>query len=401
MFVGDDGGYDGYGEFGWSLKKAISSAVKVVTKPVSKVVAQVVRTPVIGAVAKPIVKAAGQVEKSVIRPVAQTVGKAGAVGMAMATGGLSLIAKPVMGLMAKKPSVTQTSADAPPIYQDANGNVISKAEYDAIMAQQAAGGNVQYTDDKGNPISKEEYDRRSAEYAASGGNQYVDENGNPISKAQYDAIIASYATQASQSQSVQHIPPPSVDWGVTPQVQASGDRWVTKSMPGGSSGGGGPIQTQQDTVADDGSEGGPSAMQTAPVDVSKGDILDQQVAATLLDIKNRKAAGQPLTDKEKDFVDFMAKATLPTAAVPLAGFGFSPIWQTSRGREPLNYGDTNLRLWSEPEPESDEEEEPGRSGVVGLDMPISEAPLPSFNANKPGSFSRNENFEGMEEWRRI
>jgi len=250
--------------------------------------------------------------------------------------------------------VAEASTTSQPIYQDANGNVISKEEYDAAMA---APQQTVYQDEKGNVITKEQYDAAMAAPQT----VYQDEKGNVITKEQYDAAMAQYYQTSSASSSVT------------------------------------PVQTQQATVVSSsgsapswgsGGDYAASEVQSAPVDISSDDVLEQQVKAALLAIKDKAASGKALTDNEKDFVDFMAKATIQVG--PMSGFGFYPIWEKNRQSFPwLPIEDTEERLFSEPN--AVEKEVPNM-------QPSSDSELPSFNSREAGAFSPKENFEGLGEW---
>jgi hypothetical protein len=257
--------------------------------------------------------------------------------------------KNIAGEVAKPRVGSETSQAPQNVYQDSQGNVITKEQYDALMAQQGSAQDV-YQDEKGNVITKAEYDRLMALYAQGPQDVYQDEYGNTITKEQYDQIMSQQRAVPIQTQQ--------------PTVSSGGGNIIYPSGGGSSWGGGG------------GSEG-TDTMQTSPVDITSGDILDQQVRSALSAIKAKAASGQSLTANEEDFVDFMAKATIQVG--PMSGFGFYPIWPKKSIFPILPAGDIDKKLFSE----SDDEE------------------LPSFNKQSAGSFSSKENFDGFGNWCKI
>jgi hypothetical protein len=58
----------------------------------------------------------------------------------------------------KPPKAPKKGADGAPVYQDANGKTITKAQYDALVKAAAEGGAVEYQDADGKTISKAQYD---------------------------------------------------------------------------------------------------------------------------------------------------------------------------------------------------------------------------------------------------
>jgi hypothetical protein len=365
-------------------QRTIAKAPSIVQKsltPITKTLAQVQRT-----TSNPIM--------NVLNPIAMTKALKADPKTALMTGGVSAamaISKShTAGVLS--PGQTAAADDQSIIYQDADGKTITKEQYDALMAQAEAEPEVVYQDANGNTITKQDYEHQvemqhresnplyqafakfhggtattpattaattSAAPADTSADTYYDEKSNQITKAQYDAAMAQYQSQASASVA----PTPS-----SAQVQQSYA----------------PVQTQQATVAD---SSGDSAMQSAPVDVSSGDVLEQQVKAALLAIKNKAASGQALTTNEKDFVSFMAKATVQVG--PMSGFGFLPIWQKNKFPE-LQITDTDEMLFSEPDDVYKMSDMPYQ--------PSSDSELPSFHKNKVGDFSPRENFEGIGEW---
>ncbi len=172
----------GLGALGFSLKKAVSSvsnAAKTVAAPVTQVV-KTVSAPVtkVVQVASPLVaKAAGatvlaplKISREVIRPIAplnKLVGgtldkpltatdKAASQVSTVVTGG--------PGPVPNAPTDTSTTGTAAVQYQDANGNPITEAQYNELMAHI---NDPIYQDANGNVITKEQYDALLAEYNAS------------------------------------------------------------------------------------------------------------------------------------------------------------------------------------------------------------------------------------------
>ncbi len=96
----------------------------------------------------------------------------------------------VLSFSSIAPKPTSTSE---PEYHDANGVVITKAQYDALMSGQPI-----YKDDKGNIITKTQYDdiMNNPTYI------YYDSKGNVITKAQYDAAVAAVAASKSSKSSM-------------------------------------------------------------------------------------------------------------------------------------------------------------------------------------------------------
>lgn len=158
----------GIGGFGSKLKKKLKKAVK---KPVEIVKKDFKKAATI--VKKDFKKAATIVKrdfKKATKPLVRDFKKAGKLiktdfkkAGAMFGGGSGGSKKPASDYAAVPPATEEI------IYQDENGNVITKEQYDALMA-------------------------------ADTGDVYQDENGNIISKEEYDAIMAWYAQEDAQSQ---------------------------------------------------------------------------------------------------------------------------------------------------------------------------------------------------------
>jgi hypothetical protein len=84
------------------------------------------------------------------------------------------------------------------VYQDANGNVITKEEYDRQMAEVNADSQPIYQDENGNVITKAEYDAAMAAPQTI----YRDENGNVITETEYNALVAKYAAEEAAQQTL-------------------------------------------------------------------------------------------------------------------------------------------------------------------------------------------------------
>jgi len=84
------------------------------------------------------------------------------------------------------------------VYQDANGNVITKEEYDRQMAEVNAAPQPVYQDANGNVITKAEYDAAMAAPQTI----YQDENGKVITEAEYNALVAKYAAEEAAQQTL-------------------------------------------------------------------------------------------------------------------------------------------------------------------------------------------------------
>lgn len=157
MFAYPEDQYQDFGRFriGRVLRSVVRAPIQIVKKAVSAV-------PIIG---KPLVK----VTSSVLTPIAKEAGKIAQVAAPLVGGVMFL---PVMlgtKLLAKK----GTSSSGEPLYQDADGRPITKAQYDALLAQAQAStgttpttGATTYKDSQGNIITKEQYDALMAQYNA-------------------------------------------------------------------------------------------------------------------------------------------------------------------------------------------------------------------------------------------
>jgi len=253
----------------------------------------------------------------------------------------------------------------------------------APTPQEVSGGSiVQYQDENGNSITKEQYDALMAQYAQSGGVQYQDENGNTITKEQYDALMAGYVAQDTSSPSTS---------------EATSAPLVNIQTVQGNAGGGGTSwesgrQGQQETIVDTSHDG----MQTAPTNLSP-DILDEltaKIVEVLQMMKNKAATGGSLSDREKDFIDFMHVDVLGGGDISnMAGFGFSPMWNKNNF-PPMTRALDSEELFTD---ESEEAQAPFNEGKKA----VTEEDMPTFNKQAAGAFAPSENFSGMEEWRMI
>jgi hypothetical protein len=174
--------YPYYNDFGSiHLRKSVEQAVKTIVNPISavkQVVAQTKR------VLQPVVRQVQRASTSVLNPIValkkttQIVQQAGKtvlnplvalkktqaelkrspITALVATGGLSMLQKKKTATSTQE----QEQGTAQDVYQDASGNVITKEQYDTLMAQASTPAADVYQDASGNVITKEEYDRQMA-----------------------------------------------------------------------------------------------------------------------------------------------------------------------------------------------------------------------------------------------
>lgn len=174
---------DGLGRF--SFKKItqaiiapVQKAVQVVAAPVKKVAAKAVQQVKkdIKTVEKIAIKQPISALQAATKTIQEQVSKAANVIKT------ETYLKPkalFSGSKSSAPEAYQDTGSGAIVYQDADGNVITKEEYDRQMAEynQTPGIMRDYQDADGNLITKEEYDRQMALYnadAATGGSVYDD-----------------------------------------------------------------------------------------------------------------------------------------------------------------------------------------------------------------------------------
>lgn len=156
-------GLAGFGSIGKKLKKAIKKPVNIIKRDLKKGATIVKRDLKKGAT---IVK---RDLKKATKPLVRDFKKAGKLmktdfkrAGAMFGGGKSK--KKSAKDYAAVPVTTEEI-----IYQDENGNIITKEQYDALVAADSSAASdsaTEYQDEAGNPISQEEYDAIMAQYAA-------------------------------------------------------------------------------------------------------------------------------------------------------------------------------------------------------------------------------------------
>jgi hypothetical protein len=153
-------GLDGWG----SIVKKVKKAVKKVASPVQKVATKV--APVVVQGTKLAVTAPLKLTREAVRPIDplnKTVGKVLDVPLNLQEKAIDKVA----GVIVKQPTAGSTGAAAVTTvneYQDANGNPITEAEYNRLVA---LANQPTYQDSNGNTITKEQYDQLMAEYNAS------------------------------------------------------------------------------------------------------------------------------------------------------------------------------------------------------------------------------------------
>ncbi len=170
----------GLGDLGFSLKKAVksvSSAVQTVAAPVTQVVKTVAApvtkvvqkaTPMVTKVVGATALAPLKISREVIRPIAplnKLVGGTMDKPLTAVDKAAAQVGTAVTGGPGPVPSgTTVTPGAAVTQYQDANGNPITEAQYNELMAHI---NDPIYQDANGNVITKEQYDALMAEYNAS------------------------------------------------------------------------------------------------------------------------------------------------------------------------------------------------------------------------------------------
>jgi len=209
------------GAFWDQLSKGVSKVTKQVVKPVTKLVPMSVQ--------KPVIKLGVAITKPIhTTPVKNITKGAGAVALAVGTLGVSLL------LSSQREAITKSLGIKKPILK---GTSFGKKHSLFSGTRQKAGGEGTeevYMDENGNQISKAEYDRLMAQYEAEAkaANEdvtpiYQDEYGNVITKEQYDAAMAAYvasmqADMQPAQQTVQTTSPTPADVAVPQTISYSG-----------------------------------------------------------------------------------------------------------------------------------------------------------------------------------
>jgi len=283
--------YEGLGDFGKgfsmpsiklpsisSVTKPITRAVQTVTAPITKTVQSVVK-PIVSEV-KAVVSNPLQAATTLINPAMgltselnKAVTKIPVIGNVVgavegAAAGLvskvPILGKPVSGIISGAmniPSAIPTMTDGQidsQIYQDAQGNVITEAQYNQLMAQQS-------------PTTV-----------------YQDIQGNVITEAQYNRLMSQQ--------------------GFLPSVQSTPNQMNYAPMyqsPSGQI-----VQPTESQIEPDNSD--------QPVATTILDPLSQKVYDTLIKIREKVAAKQTLTAQESNFVSGISiamKSEIPLSLI--------------------------------------------------------------------------------------
>jgi len=471
--------FKGYGDFGFSL----SSIVKDIVNPVAAVqatVQQIGRTVGVQNVQNKIQAPA------VIQKIA-AVGAAPVLALTPGSGTTGSLTKSIAAGMPTQPSgnpLNPGGVPAPqPIYEDAQGNVITQAQYNALMAAQqpapttgglmttipqaatavpstapagstyTASGQLinasgQPIDASGNVLAVTQAPSTTISttpavtpavaapqaLTTAAGQQYYDANGNPISSSQYQLELAQYQAQAAQSsqasQGASSVVSSGDGGGVSsetpaapapaapvaqPQYDAAGNPipYDASGNPEYVDQNGNPIsavQYQQAMAAYQAqAQTSYSTPTPAPAYQDPNDYLARQ---RLVQIQAKYNAGQPLTQDDITFLNFMASAlasqpvqqavpvvvSSPTpmsvpampASPAMSGFGISPIWSRSK-LPPMRHALDTDKLWRDE----------AVASKISPNVTTSEYSMPSFAKSSAGSFNPQENFSGMEEWTTI
>ena len=436
--------FKGYGDFGFSL----SSIVKDIVNPVAAVqatVRQIGRTVGVQNVQN-VIKA-----PAVLQKIAAVV-TAPLLAIIPGSGTTGSLTKSIAAGMPTQPSGNPLNSGPvpapPPIYEDASGNVITQAQYNNLMAQQgltptgtplapvvpvAAAAVPSVVPAVVTPAVTPAVAAPQALTTAAG-QQYYDANGNPISSSQYQLELAQYQAQAAQSSQASQ--------GASSVVSSGGGGGVSSETPAAPAPAAPVAQPQYDAAGNpipyDASgnpeyvdqNGNPiSAVQyqqamaayqaqaqtsystptPAPAYQDPNDYLARQ---RLVQIQAKYNAGQPLTQDDITFLNFMASAlasqpvqqaapvvvSSPTpmsvpampASPAMSGFGISPIWSRSK-LPPMRHALDTDKLWRDE----------AVASKISPNVTTSEYSMPSFAKSSAGSFNPQENFSGMEEWTTI
>ncbi len=435
--------FKGYGDFGFSL----SSIVKDIVNPVAAVQATV----------QQIGRTVGvqNVQNKIQAPaVIQDIGAAVAAPLLALTPGSGVFLQPKKALAAGlqpsgNPLNTGPVPAPPPIYEDASGNVITQAQYNNLMAQQglnpdgtplapvvpaATTAVPSVVPAVVTPVAAAPTVAAPQELTTAAGQQYYDANGNPISSSQYQLELAQYQAQAAQSsqasQGASSVVSSGDGGGVSsetpaapapaapvaqPQYDAAGNPipYDASGNPEYVDQNGNPIsavQYQQAMAAYQAqAQTSYSTPTPAPAYQDPNDYLARQ---RLVQIQAKYNAGQPLTQDDITFLNFMASAlasqpvqqaapvvvSSPTpmsvpampASPAMSGFGISPIWSRSK-LPPMRHALDTDKLWRDE----------AVASKISPNVTTSEYSMPSFAKSSAGSFNPQENFSGMEEWTTI
>jgi hypothetical protein len=276
--------YSGLGDFGKGFNiSSITKPFQNVTRAVTSVVRPVIKT--VQSAAAPVVQAAKSVVSNpitllnpamgvtaglnqvatsipVVGNVVGSVEKAatGLVSKVPVVGGIvSGAAGMALGIPPQQKMVSSDSGDSTEIYQDEQGNVITKEQYDQLMSQQS-------------PTTV-----------------YQDAQGNVITEAQYNTLMSQQGL---------------------PSVQSSPNQMSYAPMYQSPSG-----QVLQPTELQTEPDNSDQPVSSAPA----LDPLSQKVYDTLSQIQAKIAAGQPLTKQENDFVqgiDMAMKSNQSLSLIP-------------------------------------------------------------------------------------
>jgi hypothetical protein len=291
--------YAGLGAFGKgfnisSITRPIQSVTRAVTRPVTSVVRAVAK-PVVSAtqsIVKPVISEVKSVASNPLQAITTVINpamgltselnkmatKIPVVGNVVGTvekaatslvSAVPIIGKPVSSIVGGAlniPGSVQSgrtvSQDMSPIYQDAQGNIITEAEYLRQMAQSDT--------------------------------VYQDAQGNIITEAQYNYLMSK---------------DPSEGRGFIPSVQSTPNQMNYAPMyqsPSGQT-----VQPTESQTEPDNSD--------QPVAASTLDPLSQKVYDTLAKIREKVAAKQTLTEQENDFVSGISmamKSEIPLSLIP-------------------------------------------------------------------------------------
>jgi len=277
--------YEGLGDFGKgfnisNITKPFTSAVKTVTRAATSVVKPVIKTA--QSVVAPVVQAAKSVVSNPITLINPAMGITSAVNQAATSipvvgnivGGVEQAA---VGLMSKVPIV------GAPLAATA-GMVTGLAPRIVSSSSDSGGGGEIYQDEQGNTITKAQYDLLMSQQSPT--TVYQDAQGNVITEAQYNDLMAQQGLPSIQSS------PNQINYA--PMYQS----------PSGEI-----LQPTESQVEPDNSDQSIQAL----------DPLSQKVYDTLAQIQAKIVVGQSLTEQENDFVhgmDAAMKSNQPLSLIP-------------------------------------------------------------------------------------
>lgn len=448
--------YRGLGDFGFSL----SSIVKDIVNPVAAVqgtVRQIGRTVGVQNVQN-VIKAPAVLQKIA------AVGAAPLLAITPGSGTTGSLTKSIAAGIPTQPSgnpFNPGGVPAPqPIYEDAQGNVITQAQYNALMAAQqpapttgglmttipqaatavpstapagstyTASGQLinasgQPIDASGNVLAVTQAPSTTISTTPS---QYFDAQGNPISQSQYNAMMAQYqATAATATTAAQATPTAPTqastvvsggggDGGTTaaavssasPQYDAQGNPipYDAQGNPEYVDQAGNPISAVQYNQAMAAYQAQAQVSPSTPTPSTPiTDPNDYAARQRLRSLQASYMAGVPLTSDDILFLNFMATAAAAQPSTPAPAIQASPV-VPGLPTAPTMSGYGFLPLWSKrntpPMRQALDTEQLWKdetvTGKIGPNVITSEYPLPSFAKNPAGTFNVKENFSGIKEW---